>query len=222
MTSCWRLVLQGAAEQQGHLLIGDRPGPTRSKFIVKTAQTPLDKTLAPLTDRRLRPLQLGRDLRVGLALGRPQHQLRPSYESVRQTTGRREAAQLSLFLRTQFQGCLRSAGQHNRRLTQPYTFNKYLWDSTLADADNEIAKAFGLVYTFPEDLKNIYSSVLNLDIQAINETSSWQLPIPARFFIGGDGVIRDVKADPDYRFRPEPSEVFDIAREVTEPTKTPA
>jgi len=94
--------------------------------------------------------------------------------------------------------------------------------SMLADADNEIAKAFGLVYTFPEDLKNIYSSVLNLDIQAINETSSWQLPIPARFFIGGDGVIRDVKADPDYRFRPEPSEVFDIAREVMEHTKTPA
>ncbi|ADV84468.1 peroxiredoxin-like family protein [Terriglobus saanensis] len=94
--------------------------------------------------------------------------------------------------------------------------------SLLADTNNEIAKAFGLVYTFPDDLKKIYSSVLNLDIQAINEASSWQLPIPARFFIDGNGVIRDVKADPDYRFRPEPSEVFDIAREVMEHTKTPA
>ncbi len=85
----------------------------------------------------------------------------------------------------------------------------------LADKDNEIAKAFGLVYTFPEDLKSVYSNVLKLDIQAINEASSWQLPIPARFVIDVNGVIRDVKADPDYRYRPDPSEVFDIARTST-------
>ena len=86
--------------------------------------------------------------------------------------------------------------------------------SLLADTNNEIAKAFGLVYTFPEDLKNVYSSVLNLDIQAINEASSWQLPIPTRFVIDGNGVISDVKADPDYRYRPDPSDVFDIAKTI--------
>jgi peroxiredoxin len=85
----------------------------------------------------------------------------------------------------------------------------------LVDKDNEIGKAFGLVYTFPEDLKNVYSNVFKLDIQAVNEASGWQLPIPARFVIDGSGVIRDVKADPDYRYRPEPSEVFDIAKKVT-------
>jgi peroxiredoxin len=53
-----------------------------------------------------------------------------------------------------------------------------------------------------------------LDIQAVNEASCWQLPIPARFVIDGSGVIRDVKADPDYRYRPEPSEVFDIVKKV--------
>jgi peroxiredoxin len=94
--------------------------------------------------------------------------------------------------------------------------------SLLADTNNETAKTFGLVYTFPEDLKNVYRSVLKLDIQTINEASVWQLPIPARFVIDGKGVIRDVKADPDYRYRPEPSEVFDIAREVMEHTRTSA
>jgi len=84
----------------------------------------------------------------------------------------------------------------------------------LVDKDNEIGKAFGLVYTFPEDLKNVYSNVFKLDIQAVNEASSWQLPIPARFVIDGSGVIRDAKADPDYRYRPEPSEVFDIAKKL--------
>ena len=76
--------------------------------------------------------------------------------------------------------------------------------SLLADTDNKIAKAFGLVYTFPENLKSVYSNVLKLDIQAINEAGVWQLPIPARFVIDGNGVIRDVRADPDYRYRPEP------------------
>lgn len=84
----------------------------------------------------------------------------------------------------------------------------------LVDKNNEIGKAFGLVYTFPEDLKNVYSSVFKLDIQATNEASSWQLPIPARFVIDSSGIIRDAKADPDYRYRPEPSEVFDIAKSL--------
>jgi len=90
----------------------------------------------------------------------------------------------------------------------------------LVDKDNAIGKAFGLVYTFPEDLKNVYRDVLKLNIQAINEANCWQLPIPARFVIDGNGVIRDVKADPDYRYRPEPSEVFDIAKRVTEHADT--
>jgi peroxiredoxin len=60
----------------------------------------------------------------------------------------------------------------------------------------------------------VYSNIFELDIQVVNEASCWQLPIPARFVIDGGGVIRDVKADPDYRYRPEPSEVFDIVKKV--------
>lgn len=94
--------------------------------------------------------------------------------------------------------------------------------SLLADTENEIAKAFGLVYTFPEDLKNVYRNVVKVDVQAVNEANSWQLPIPARFVIDGNGFIRDVKADPDYRYRPEPSEVLEIAREVLQHMNTSA
>jgi peroxiredoxin len=84
----------------------------------------------------------------------------------------------------------------------------------LVDKDNEIGKAFGVVYTFPEDLKNVYLNAFKLDIQAVNEASVWQLPIPARFVIDGNGVIRDAKANPDYRYRPEPSEVLDIVKNL--------
>jgi|ERR1700761_2253561 len=84
----------------------------------------------------------------------------------------------------------------------------------LVDKDNEIGKAFGVVYTFPEDLRNVYLNAFKLDIQAVNEASVWQLPIPTRFIIDDSGVIRDAKADPDYRYRPEPSEVFDIVKKL--------
>lgn len=82
----------------------------------------------------------------------------------------------------------------------------------LVDANNEVGKSFGVVYTFPEDLKNVYLSVFKIDIPAINNTSVWQLPIPARFIIDQGGIIRDVKADPDYRYRPEPAEALAIAK----------
>jgi peroxiredoxin len=84
----------------------------------------------------------------------------------------------------------------------------------LADANNEVGKAFGVVYTFPEDLKNVYLSAFKIDIPAINDTSVWQLPIPARFVLDQGGIIRDVKVDPDYRYRPEPSEALSIAKSL--------
>jgi peroxiredoxin len=98
--------------------------------------------------------------------------------------------------------------------TQKQATTEKLKFNLLVDKDNLIGKAFGLVYTFPEDLKNVYLNVLKLDIQAVNEANGWQLPIPARFVIDRSGVIRDAKANPDYRYRPEPSEVLDIAKKV--------
>ena len=98
--------------------------------------------------------------------------------------------------------------------TQKQATAEKLKFNLLVDKDNAIGKAFGLVYTFPEDLKNVYRNVFKLDIQALNEASGWQLPIPARFVIDGSGVIRDAKADPDYRYRPEPSEVLEIAKKL--------
>jgi peroxiredoxin len=48
----------------------------------------------------------------------------------------------------------------------------------------------------------------------VNDASVWQLPIPARFIIDTSGTIRDAKADPDYRYRPDPSEVLAVAKSL--------
>jgi peroxiredoxin len=84
----------------------------------------------------------------------------------------------------------------------------------LVDENNEVGKAFGVVYTFPSELKNLYLKVFKIDIQAVNNANVWQLPIPARFIIDTSGTIRDAKADPDYRYRPDPSEVLAIAKSL--------
>ena len=81
----------------------------------------------------------------------------------------------------------------------------------LVDVDNKTGKAFGLVYEFPDYLKQLYMKRFGNDIQ-INEGAAWELPIPARFVIGQDGRILDVKADADYRYRPEPLDTVAILK----------
>src|SRR5215469_2317496 len=110
-----------------------------------------------------------------------------------------------------------STGRKSRRRPDKLKFNLLVY------TDNQVWKSYGVVYTFHDDLKNVYLKAFKTDIQAINEADVWQLPIPARFIIDGSGVIRDAKADPDYRYRPEPAEVLDIVKklEVAKPRKAP-
>ena len=73
-----------------------------------------------------------------------------------------------------------------------------------------IAKAFGLAFTLPEDLKSVYLNAFKNDLEKRNGDSSWQLPMPARFVIDRGGVIRYAEADPDYTTRPEPEETVAV------------
>jgi len=75
-----------------------------------------------------------------------------------------------------------------------------------------IAKTFGLVFTLPDDLKDLYHNVFKNDLAQRNGETSWQLPLPARFVIDRAGVIRYAQADPDYTVRPEPEETVAIVK----------
>lgn len=78
----------------------------------------------------------------------------------------------------------------------------------LVDEDMSISNAFGLTYTMPEYLSTLYKTVFRNDLSIINASGTWQLPIPARFVITPDGTIADVETDPDYRYRPDPSDTL--------------
>ena len=72
-----------------------------------------------------------------------------------------------------------------------------------------MAEAYGLVFTLPEDLRAIYLKI-GIDLARGNGDGTWRLPIPARFVIDRQGIIRAVDADPDYTRRPEPARTVEI------------
>jgi peroxiredoxin len=82
----------------------------------------------------------------------------------------------------------------------------------LNDHGLTIAKSFGLVFTLPDDLKDLYLNAFKNDLAQRNGDPSWRLPLPARFVIDRSGVIRYAEADPDYTVRPEPEETVAILK----------
>jgi peroxiredoxin len=82
----------------------------------------------------------------------------------------------------------------------------------LSDHGLAIAKAFGLAFTLPDDLKDVYLNVFKNDLAKRNGEPSWQLPMPARFVIDRGGIIRSAEVDPDYTVRPEPEETVAFLR----------
>jgi peroxiredoxin len=80
----------------------------------------------------------------------------------------------------------------------------------LRDFGNRVSEAYGLVFTLPDDLREIYAKVGGIDLALGNGDGTWRLPVPARFVIDRQGVIRAVDADPDYTRRSEPSETVKI------------
>lgn len=83
-----------------------------------------------------------------------------------------------------------------------------LWDER-----STVAEAFGLAFTLPDDLKQVYLGFGN-DLAMRNGDPSWRLPVPSRFVIDSDGVVRFVQADPDYAYRPEAETTLEALRKV--------
>jgi peroxiredoxin len=97
--------------------------------------------------------------------------------------------------------------EHSRALIK----EKNLSFELLSDPGNQVAKKFGLVYQVPEDLKQIYLK-FDINIEKFNNDDSWTLPIPARYIVDGNSVIRYAEADPDYTIRPDPTHTIEALK----------
>jgi peroxiredoxin len=77
----------------------------------------------------------------------------------------------------------------------------------LTDKDNDVAKAFGLVFQFDEQLKSTYRN-LNINLNQINDSDVFELPLPASYVIDGQGIIRFAFVEEDYRLRADPKQLI--------------
>lgn len=73
----------------------------------------------------------------------------------------------------------------------------------LSDPGNKVAKQFGLVYTLDASLKPIYEA-FGIDLVAHNGDSNFELPIPATYLVGEDGMVLESFLEVDYRKRLAP------------------
>jgi peroxiredoxin len=80
----------------------------------------------------------------------------------------------------------------------------------LSDAENTVAKQFNLVYEMEAGLVDFYKSQ-SRDIDKMNGSDVWELPVPATYVIDQGGVVRFAYVDLNHRARAEPSEVVAIA-----------
>ena len=78
----------------------------------------------------------------------------------------------------------------------------------LSDAGNKLAKQCGLVFTLPESLRPLYEA-WQLDIPGHNADNSFELPMPATYIIGTDGIVHHAFVDMDYTRRLEPDVIIE-------------
>ncbi len=83
----------------------------------------------------------------------------------------------------------------------------------LSDTHNDVAAAFGLRFTLPAYLVDLYKSLKN-DLPAFNDDPAWTLPMPARYVIGQNGVIAYAEVNPDYTLRPEPDSMLPVLQSL--------
>ena len=99
------------------------------------------------------------------------------------------------------------------KYTKQVAKKHHLTFSVLGDPGNKVAEQFGLVYTLPDDLRELYSQ-FGIDFNRFYGNSSGKLPMPGRFILNSKGTIIDLDVHPDYTKRPEPAEIVHILKSI--------
>jgi peroxiredoxin len=84
----------------------------------------------------------------------------------------------------------------------------------LTDLHLKTAEQFRLVFTLPDYLRDLYKS-FGSTLDRFHDESEYRLPMPARFVIDKEGIIRAADVNADYTIRPEPSETLRQLRMLT-------
>ena len=75
----------------------------------------------------------------------------------------------------------------------------------LTDLHLEVAEQYHLVFTLPDYLRDLYKS-FGSTLDRFHDEPEFRLPMPARYVIDKEGIIRAADVNADYTIRPETSE----------------
>ena len=84
----------------------------------------------------------------------------------------------------------------------------------LTDLHLKIAEEFRLVFTLPDYLRELYKS-FGSTLDRFHDESEYRLPMPARYIIDKQGIIRAADVNADYTIRSEPAETLKQLRTLT-------
>ena len=77
----------------------------------------------------------------------------------------------------------------------------------LSDVGNKVARQFSLTYRISDEQRAVYQRAF-VNLPFVNGDESWDLPIPAIYIVGRDGIVLYASANEDYTERPEPGDIL--------------
>ena len=81
----------------------------------------------------------------------------------------------------------------------------------LTDLHLKTDEQFRLAFVLPDYLRDLYRS-FGISLDRFHDESGYRLPIPARYVIDQEGIIRAADVNADYTIRPEPSETVEALK----------
>ncbi|MFT7687112.1 MAG: peroxiredoxin [Candidatus Azotimanducaceae bacterium] len=81
-------------------------------------------------------------------------------------------------------------------------------DEVIFDKNNHIADLFGIVYRLSQDEIRLFES-WDLNLDEVNESGTWDLPLPATYLISQERIVTFQFLDVDVRRRCSPDDLLD-------------
>jgi peroxiredoxin len=97
------------------------------------------------------------------------------------------------------------------RYTRGVHKNLNLTFDILTDLHLKTAEEFRLVFVLPDYLRDLYRS-FGSTLDRFDDESEYRSPMPARYVVDNEGIIRAAEVNADYTIRPEPSETVEVLR----------
>jgi len=90
----------------------------------------------------------------------------------------------------------------------------------LTDLHLKTAEQFGLVFTLPDYLRDLYKS-FGSTLDRFHDETAYRLPMPARYIIDSRSIVRAADVNADYTIRPEASETVRLLKELVSSESVP-